>query len=226
MKNLNIESEHSQERPIKLRIEYSPQLEVTRIRNVIEKLDWYKEQGYVENSFLPHGIRREKIRDLTEERIGEIVSEEYDEDLYKEVAARIWAEWEKFSENGLQNLSESGLELQSEYRIRLTKYGPSGSYNYPDLVVLRISEAGPERTLKVIIHEIIHLAIQPYIEKHSVPHWKKERLVDLIFQKILPKLTTKQNIKEKVDDVDESFDHYFPDIEKIAKVIGATNKSP
>lgn len=58
----------------------------------------------------------------------------------------------------------------------------------------------------VIIHELIHLTIHPYIDVSKVSHWHKEAIVDLIFMRILPSISFEQSIKEEyVKDVREFF---------------------
>ena len=68
-----------------------------------------------------------------------------------------------------------------------------------------------------IIHEIIHLSIQELIEKYEVEHWEKERIVDLIVFKIVPEIAKMQNISIDTKPIDEGFEKYYPDIEKVVK---------
>jgi len=58
---------------------------------------------------------------------------------------------------------------------------------------------------RVIFHEMIHLAIEPLIKKYNVPHWRKERVVDLLYKELLPEFSFKQKIPEKVHTVDNAF---------------------
>lgn len=83
-----------------------------------------------------------------------------------------------------------------QYEVNLTLYGPGGSYD-PDIgsiVILTTKEGGfkqhpnPANTL---IHEVIHIGIEESIvNKYSVPHSLKERIVDkfvlLNFDELLP----------------------------------------
>lgn len=68
-------------------------------------------------------------------------------------------------------------KIPDTFIIKLTSYGMGGSYDLPNIVRFNIkSTIGP----KTILHEIIHLAIEPWIIKYKIRHWEKERIVDLI----------------------------------------------
>jgi hypothetical protein len=73
-------------------------------------------------------------------------------------------------------------------------------------------------------HEIIHLTIQDLIEKYSIQHWVKERIVDLTYSRFFEGERGLQNSQEKMEEITTLFDSYFPDIEKIISEVGKISK--
>jgi hypothetical protein len=83
-----------------------------------------------------------------------------------------------------------------QYEIKLTLYGPGGSYNPVDgsILILATPSGGfkqYQNPANTIIHEIIHIGIEEsIIQKFNVPHTLKERIIDNIvminFKEYLP----------------------------------------
>jgi hypothetical protein len=110
---------------------------------------------------------------------------------------------EKFYSNGIETLNQDentikdvfpiflklykawGFEMFPTYTVKLTKYGPGGSYNpnTGEITMLttvdgRFKQLNPTNT---IIHESVHMGIENLIvKKYKLTHTEKERLVDLI----------------------------------------------
>ena len=175
--------------------------EQMRVENALKKLDWYKEKGYI--VVLPKSS----------------VAEEYEAAKYN--LDGIIKEWLKVENNFLEKLSEVfGNKLQKEYLVRLTRYGVGGSYHLPNTIILNIADeySGKRNPAESIGHEIIHLRLEPLIQKYKVGHWQKERLADLIASKMIADYHV-QKIPIETKTVEESFNRLFPDIEKIIKSI-------
>jgi len=76
-----------------------------------------------------------------------------------------------------------GFKIFPHYKVKLTLYGPGGSYNFSsgEIIMLTRENGGfitgePSET---IIHEMIHIGIEEIIiEKYNLAHWVKERIVD------------------------------------------------
>ncbi len=70
------------------------------------------------------------------------------------------------------------------YKIKLTLYGPGGSYNPQKGSLLLFATKGGDFKMYTnpaytIIHEIVHMGIEEsLIQKYNVPHALKERIVD------------------------------------------------
>lgn len=200
---------------IKLQFEYSVGSETQRVLNTIKKWGWYMEHGYKPR--LPEKFDITKIHDYNKAEVHEIISKEYSEDFYEPVCDKINTEWQKYCDfkDKIENLD---LNMQNTYIIQLTKYGTSGSYKIPNKVVLstRCKEPVP-----VLIHEMIHLAIEDSIIKYGIEQFAKERIVDLILAKIYPDFSKMQNqLTDKENQkIDKIFNKFFPDIKEIIKQI-------
>ncbi len=175
--------------------------EEMRVKNTLMKLDWYKEKDYF--FVLPKSSVREEY-DTTNYRLDKITVE--------------WRKVEKAISKKLSKVLRN--KLQKEYIVCLTRYGVGGSYYLPNMIILNVSDEylGRRDPVETIEHEIIHLSIEPLIQKYKVGHWQKERIVDLIASKIISGYRA-QKIPVETKAIDESFNKLFPDIEKIIKSI-------
>ncbi len=199
---------------LKLKFNYSIEYETERIKNTLSRLDWFREKGY-KLSF-PKNFTLED-EDFSDDNIKNTIVEEYNETDYKKVADTVNEQWLKFSPRLEKYFSETKIKFEDAYEIKLTKYGVAGSYNLPSTVIANIQAHYDAGLVKTIIHEIIHLSIQELIEKYEVEHWEKERIVDLIVFKIVPEIAKMQNISIDTKPIDEGFEKYYPDIEKVVK---------
>ena len=175
--------------------------EEIRVQNTLKKLDWFKEKGYI--FVLPKSS----------------VAEEYDAEKYR--LDEITKEWHQAEDDFLKKLSEFfGDKLQKEYLVCLTRYGVSGSYQMPNTIILNVADeySGRREPAETIGHEIIHLCVEPPIQKYKVEHWQKERIVDLLTVKIIHGYHV-QKIPVETKAIDEAFDRLYPDIEKIIQSI-------
>ncbi len=155
-----------------INIKYGVDFEINRVKNTLAKLDWYVSQGY--RPKLPDGIKK----DSSEQEIQNQIKKEYAEKKYKEVGRKITYDFsiiqETFTEK-VKNIFDK--ETPDTFLINLTNYGVGGSYNSPNIVIFNINN---QKGLKTLIHEIIHILIEPFIQKYEIQHWEKERIVDLI----------------------------------------------
>src|SRR3989338_3488586 len=201
----------NKEDAIELNVVYGLDQEIERVRNTLERLPWYKQQGY--RVGLPQNISEQSS-------LGEItnsVSYEYSEAGYEAFTQWIKAQWHQIPA-GFEELKKiPSFHLRNAYTVFLTKYGSGGSYDAQSgKVIVNIETRGKEKIIGTIVHEIIHTGIEYLIVSYDVQHWHKERLVDLIGKKYFPGLTPLQNIKEDTAIVDDAFRKHFPDIEAVA----------
>lgn len=88
------------------------------------------------------------------------------------------------------------FKLFDEYLIRLTQFGPGGSYDSnKGHIIMKTSKDGliskRKNPIESIIHEIVHIGIEDIIiQKNNIPHETKERIVDKFmvhhFKEIFP----------------------------------------
>lgn len=203
----------SQEKLIVLRFVYGLDVDVGRVKNTIQKLQWYKEKGY--RPALPDGLSENS----SEEEMREAVFDEYGEKLYKAISDELTNMWGDTALVFEELKTIPDLRFHDEYEVFLTKYGVRGSYNADKgRVVLNIRSRDGERIAHTLKHEIVHMSIEYLIQKYGVSHWKKERLVDLMCEKYFGRIP--KNIKEDVSDVDEAFVQSWPNVEEITRRIG------
>ena len=199
----------------RLDISYSAKQEVRRVRDTLERLSWYQEEGYRVD--LPGGITKES----DDEEVMRAVEHEYAAASYAEHAATLQKEWEALHRGFGRMKEEPTFHLEDEYNVVLTKYGVGGSYD-PNLnkVTVKVSARPRGGIAGIVVHEVVHLAVQYLIDLHQLPHWRKERLVDLVVERYFPGLRKMQDIAEDVSIVDRAFEKYFPNMEEVVRSIG------
>ncbi|MCC7004868.1 hypothetical protein IT397_03055 [Candidatus Nomurabacteria bacterium] len=200
-----------------LNIIYNPEFEVKRLESAIQRLDWYLENGYpVDFVSIPNNLDRSKLKEYSTNEIIDAVKVEYEDDAFKKNAEHLQKEWVRIYEEINNVFTKCNLKIEAEYYVFFTKYGSGGSYHWPDKIFIKISQR--VNLIRTVIHEIVHLAIQKYIEKYNTPHWTKERIVDLFCLHCFPNDQFKmQNQKADMSKVDKAFHKHFPNIETIIK---------
>ncbi len=104
-----------------------------------------------------------------------------------------------------------GFQLPKKYNIRLTLYGPGGSYD-PETgtIVLLTSRQATFKTgpnpLETILHEAVHIGIEASIvARYRLTHWTKERIVDQFmashFIDICPGYRMQPNPETRIDTI-------------------------
>ncbi len=201
---------------MKFNIRYSVDFEVKRILDAISRLEWFRSNNYT--VILPESLNLSDAKKITEEDIKDAVLKEYNEQDY--------LKQKEYLENNLNSLIEecfaeknldTDLSLSNQYDIHLTKYGVGGSYNLPNRIIANIRRSFEFGLARTIIHEIIHISIQPLVDKYNVDHWKKERIVDLLFDKFSSRINRMQKVPIDTKSIDESFEKHYPNIEEIIK---------
>ena len=203
-----------------LKINFHKADEIERIKYTIAKLDWFIKQGYEIN--LPDKIKEviHQGRIPTDEEILKIISIEFNHEEYKEKSQDLFQRWKEAKDDFLKKIATLGLSLQSTYLVSFTKYGVGGSYRLPNNIQINFDYANTRNTLGITFHEIIHLTIEYLIREYNIDHWTKERLVDLIYAKFFPKERLLQKDLEKLEQIKEIFNRFFPDIKKV--IIGVS----
>jgi len=178
------------------------QEELKGIKEILDNYDWYATQGY--NPTLPQHEAIELIK--KKQNVNKTMQE-----IFKNDFGELYSRSEHIYSKGITTINQQigrldnvsprmkklGLKVFPQYDIKLTQYGPGGSYGWEGnngIVNLQINSDGKFRIpdpIETILHEIIHLGIEESIvEKFGLPHWTKERMVDLIvssnFKDVVP----------------------------------------
>jgi hypothetical protein len=206
----------------KLKVIYNQEYDIQRVIDTIKKIDWFVQNNYNYKNFpFPKALDKEKLKSYSEQEIKDAVIAEYSNDLYKENEKFLLDNWEKASQEIDSAFPKSGLRVQEEYKIYLTKYGTGGSYNLPNTVIVNVTFSSKMKIIQLIIHEMIHLAIEEDILKYKIGQAQKERIVDLYFIKNFPRRVFTQNAYMSMDTekIDQTFDDKYPDINEVIKEI-------
>ena len=109
-----------------------------------------------------------------------------------------------------------GFFLPSQYDIRLTLYGPGGSYDPKTgtIIMMTTKEGSFKRgnnPLETLLHEAVHIGIENRIVKeHKLSHWTKERIVDQFmirhFRDVCPGYRMQPNTDTGIDTIFEEED--------------------
>ena len=198
---------------IKLDISHSLESETERVFLTLKKLEWYLSNGYT--PILPKGLQK----DSTLEEVTNAISAEYTPAEYEVSAQSLLEAWHHHAQT-IEKLVTGPLPLKREYKIILTRYGVGGSYDTStETIKVNIKSSPPREVVGVVLHEIVHIALEPLILKYNISHWRKERLVDLIGNTFFSEIRKPQIIREDVSIVDEKYKSLSPDIEAIIKEI-------
>lgn len=206
---------------INLLVKFSPEYEIQRVKETLKKLPWYKEKGYKVR--LPEKLiidSKTVVSDISENKIKEAIEIEYDEKDYKTQKVFLLENWQKIIDEIFVEFSKTDLKLREIYTVNLTKYGVGGSYHHPDIIITNIKNSYNIGLLRTTFHEILHLIIHPWIMEYKIGHWQKERIVDLLIEKFIPRLSKPQQMSIKTEDIDKIFNDNYPNIGDIVKKIG------
>jgi len=223
MEEIKNQNSKKAEPGIEVVFDCSVQDEIWRVKYLCKKHDWYRENGYQPG--YPQKIEEKFKKDekITEEDIEKAVADEFDTESNEKEIQAAKEDWNKISEVFFENLKTLGLPLQEKYFVAITKYGNGGSYGVPDNIQLNFKQS---KSLSfTTAHEIVHLTIEHLIQKYNIVHWTKERLVDLIMNKIFPGRPRLQRNPENAEQISEIFEREFPDIEKIISEVSKLETS-
>ena len=186
--------------------------ETTYVWNLLQKYQWYQANGYtislpnhvvvknlINKSLNNTPFTNSDLTDLQNAMLGIYSSNDYQLGLNKlnESKEQILSCFPAFLDYKAKWLTRGwNFKVFSNYTVRLTLYGPGGSYNSntgetimitcPDGKFARGTDPAP-----TVVHETTHIAIEDaVIIKFSVTQQVKERIVDKFcyyhFRRVLP----------------------------------------
>ena len=198
-----------------IKILFSPEIEIQRLRYTAAKIEWFKTHDY--KLSLPSSWRGDRIP--TDNEIIQMVNDEYYASIYVAQKQYLENHWRNIFNDVKTDIKKILPELRKEYTVYLTRYGVGGSYHFPETIYANISHWWQKGLVTDVLHEMVHLAIHPLIEKHKIPHWHKERIVDLVTLRISNKYGNAQKLKGDMTSADEIFDRFYPNIAIIVEQI-------
>lgn len=196
-------------------IKHSPEIDVSVVNSTLAYAEWYSEHGYKPK--LPGGVHISEVNEEKKEALFRQAKSEYNERFYKEVAATLKDQWKKYSSSWpREKVIKMGLDFANDYTVCLTSYGVGATYNESEgMLMLNVGNADASELASIIFHEIIHLVIESNIQKYNIGHWHKERLVDMIFNELLPDLSFEQKLPDEAYDIDPFFESCSGEVEKV-----------
>jgi len=155
-----------------IKIQYGKLAEFWRVTWTLKTIDRLDEHKY------PYKLPRGISKNSSEEEIKEQIAKEFTLQKYisvqQELQNTFFPKKELLHSSIEQHLGVSA----NSFTVSLIYYWTGGSYNFPNYIMLNISNTKPYH--KTLFHEIVHLCIHENIIKYSINHWEKERIVDLI----------------------------------------------
>lgn len=159
-----------------VKIIFGIEQEKERIKSTVERLPWYENHGY--SPRFPKGINPQKDKI---EKIFLALKNEYVEDDYQKIAKQLADDFSNIENDFFGKLEKlTGKKIKRSFQLVLTKYGVGGSYGLPNKIIYNF--AMKSSSVNTVLHEIVHLVIEPYIVKCKIKQNEKERIVDLILK--------------------------------------------
>ncbi len=110
------------------------------------------------------------------------VEEEYDTKKYESYKKWIEIEWAKRERGFTERLSVFFHEPgETKFTVEISNYGPLGFYNASNNTVT-INLNTHLDAINTIMHEMIHIMLEPFIKKYNIEHLQKEFVVNTILK--------------------------------------------
>jgi len=175
---------------MKLQFLYSKIKEKEKLLNIYEEYQWFIDNDFpiVVPKFYTK-IYQKKIyqknknnKKLFVKELNIELNKTYDENDYQRKSERIKNNWKKIEQSFFNILGSLNLRIKDKYICYISLYGPSGQFNYPDVINLRVSNTKDiKEANETIAHELIHLLIYDKAKKLKLSYKQIEGIVDLFF---------------------------------------------
>jgi hypothetical protein len=105
---------------------------------------------------------------------------QYDSNKYEHFRSILSKKWNTQKDNFVDRLKFFfNADDTLQFTIHVTQYGPLGFYD-PETNAISINLNCHLEPIDVIKHEMIHLMIEPFVQKYNLSHEQKERAVDTL----------------------------------------------
>ena len=183
----------------------------------LEKLLFFKENNYTVElpnhpTFLDLALKSIKFGKIDKTSLFDLFKKEiYELSFFKQGVVSLESYRSMFDiaiSRFIKMNQEWGFKIFSKYTVALTRYGPGGSYDaHNGIVILMTKINGAFKKFNpdiVVTHEMTHMGIEEnIIKRFALDHWEKEELVDMIcilkFGDIWPNYQKQQSGNKKID---------------------------
>ena len=111
------------------------------------------------------------------------IEEEYNPTQLEAFKQKLEKDWDALNNNFFEKLeSFFGTTITDPFLVHVSNYGPLGRYLYKThhvFINIHIEEKSFKAT-RTVEHEIIHLIIEPFVQKYNINQEKKEKIVNAI----------------------------------------------
>lgn len=152
------------------------------MQKIIFKINSIKEEKQV------FKLVRDNLEFLKKERLiftwpEKSIEEEYDKKLLEEAKKKIEQEWKQKENNFFRKIELFfNIKIKKPFIVKISNYGTLGSYNNLERKVTINKNHKNKDIVETIKHEIIHIIIEPYIQKLKIDHSRKEYIVNSIYE--------------------------------------------
>ncbi len=162
------------------------------LMKVLSKMDFYNQYGYkipIPNHpfFLNISNNLDLLKSLDIKEAKKIFKKDvYNPDFFEKGLRTLSKDVKLVKEaiKKMENWKNWKFKLFPSYQVKLTAYGPGGSYDFNHgNIIMKTKESGEfvRDPYHTIVHEIIHIGIEESIvKKFELTHLEKEGLVDSI----------------------------------------------
>jgi len=114
--------------------------------------------------------------------LGQYLDAKFSQSEYDRLVLFLEQKWQPVEAKFFKQLAAiTDIEPLPHYAASITKYGPGGSYRFPDEVTIRMATDDDLEYCEVnLAHELIHLLVEPFVQKQKLTHNEKEELISTI----------------------------------------------
>jgi hypothetical protein len=149
--------------------------------------------GYGLTTFLPPeeiiAEYRDKKSQQGRDKVYNYLESNYSEKDYLNLQNKAQKKWQPVEEIFFANLQKVGnFDIKESYEAIITMFGPGGSYRLPNTITIRLATEKDFKDINQnIAHEIIHLALEEFLNKKNILNWQqREDEVNKVLQKVMP----------------------------------------
>jgi len=170
---------------MKLQFLYSKIKEKEKLLNIYKEYQWFIDNGFpivLPKFYTKIYQKNRNNKKLFVKELNIELNKIYDENDYQRKSEKIKNNWKKIEGSFFNILRGLNLKIKNKYICYISLYGPSGQFNYPDVVNLRVSNIKDiKEANKTIAHELIHLLIYNKVKRLKLNYKQTEGVVDLFF---------------------------------------------